>query len=96
MKIEPASMSLGLEVAFLPGFAIARRLDKDGDIKRHLLLTPAFGLLTCLGLAGICFILEWSLGTLTSLMILANIAAFVAIRVELNPVHVTNRIDRAP
>ena len=96
MKLEPSSMSLGLEVAFLPGFAIARRLDKDGDMKRHLLLTPAFGLLTCLGLAGLCFMLEWSLEALTLLMILSNIAAFIAIRVELNPVHVTNRIDRLP
>ena len=51
-------MSLGLEVAILPGLALARRLDTEGDWKRHLMLSPALGLLSCLGLAGLCFILE--------------------------------------
>lgn len=89
-------MSLGLEVAFLPGIAIARRLDKDGDLKRQLLLTPAFGLLTCLGLAGLCFMLEWSLEALTAMMILANVAALISIRVELEPESVVTQIDRTP
>ena len=31
-------MALGLEVAILPGLAAARRLDSEGDWKRHLLL----------------------------------------------------------
>ena len=61
-------MALGLEVAILPGLAAARRLDSEGDWKRHLLLTPAIGLLICLGLAGISFILELSLDTLLSLI----------------------------
>ena len=50
-------MSIGLEVAILPGIAIARRIDKDGDLKRHLLLMPALGLLVCLGISGVCFLL---------------------------------------
>ena len=78
-------MSLGLEVAILPGLALARRLDTEGDWKRHLMLSPALGLLSCLGFAGLCFILELSLEALTTLLILANLAAVVAIRIELNP-----------
>ena len=89
-------MSLGLEVAILPGLAIARRIDEDGDWKRHLMLSPAFGLLACLGLAGMCFILEWSLDTLTNLLIAANIAAIIAIRVELNPEPKEHKIERSP
>ena len=89
-------MTLGLEVAFLPGVAIARRMDKDGDWKRHMLLSPAFGLLVCLGLAGLCFILGWSLSTLTAMLILANIIAIISIRVELNPIHTVNLIQRSP
>ena len=89
-------MSLGLEVAILPGLAIARRIDEDGDWKRHLMLSPAFGLLACLGLAGMCFILEWSLDTLTTLLIAANIAAIIAIRVELNPEPKEHKIERSP
>ena len=70
-------MSLGLEVAILPGIAIARRIDKDGDLKRHLLLMPALGLLVCLGISGACFLLGWGLSTLTSLLILTNIIAVI-------------------
>ena len=89
-------MSLGLEVAILPGLAIARRLDVEGDWKRHLMLSPALGLLSCLGFAGFCFILELSLETLTTLLILANIAAVIAIRVELNPEPRLANIERSP
>lgn len=89
-------MSLGLEVAFLPGIAIARRLDVDGDWKRHLMLTPAFGLLVCLGLAGLCFILEWSLDSLTTMLILANLIALISMRVELEPVGNVKTIQRSP
>ena len=89
-------MSLGLEVAILPGLALARRLDVEGDWKRQLMLSPALGLLSCLGLAGFCFVLELSLETLTTLLILANIAAIVAIRVELNPEPRLVNIDRSP
>ena len=89
-------MSLGLEVAILPGIAIARRIDKEGDWKRQLLLTPAFGLLTCLGLAGLCFMLGWTLETLTALFVLANIVAIISIRVELNPIPSTPQIERNP
>tara|TARA_B110001452_G_scaffold267361_1_gene276974 strand:+ start:1076 stop:3130 length:2055 start_codon:yes stop_codon:yes gene_type:complete len=89
-------MSLGLVVAILPGIAIARRLDKDGDMKRHLLLMPAFGLLACLGISGLSFLLNWSLETLTTLLVLANIIAFISIRVELQPIFVKNRIQRTP
>ena len=79
-------MSIGLEVAILPGIAIARRIDKEGDGKRHLLLMPALGLLVCLGISRACFILGSALTTLTSLQILANIIAVIAIRIELEPV----------
>ncbi len=89
-------MSLGLEVAILPGLAVARRIDGEGDWKRHLMLSPAFGLLACLGLAGFCFIMEWSLETLTTLLILANIAAIIAIRVEINPEPKQVNIERSP
>ena len=91
-----SAMSLGLGVAILPGIAIARRLDKDGDMKRHLLFMPAFGLLVCLGISGLCFILNWSLETLTGLLILANIIAFITIRVELSSVYIENKIQRSP
>ena len=37
-------MSLGLEVAILPGLALARRIDSEGDWKRQLLFSPALGL----------------------------------------------------
>lgn len=87
-------MSLGLEVAILPGYAVARRMDSEGDWKRHLMFSPAIGLLICLGLAGISFILEWSLETLTLLLILANISAMISIRVELEPEPLTNHIER--
>ena len=89
-------MSLGLEVAILPGIAIARRIDKEGDWKRQLLLTPAFGMLVCLGLAGLCFMLGWTLQSLTALFILANIVAIISIRVELNPIPSTPQIERNP
>ena len=89
-------MALGLEVAILPGLAAARRLDSEGDWKRHLLLTPAIGLLICLGIAGISFILELSLDTLTYLLILANIFALIAIRVEINPEPKIKQIERKP
>ena len=83
-------------MAILPGLALARRLDVEGDWKRQLMLSPALGLLSCLGLAGFCFILKLSLETLTTLLILANIAAIVAIRVELNPEPRLVNIDRSP
>ncbi|MGB0201591.1 MAG: hypothetical protein ACPF9L_02325 [Candidatus Poseidoniaceae archaeon] len=89
-------MAIGLEVAILPGFAIARRLDCDGDSKRHLMLSPAIGLLVCYGLAGFTSIFEMTLSTLTYLMIIANIVAVIAIRVELNPIPKTVRIERNP
>lgn len=89
-------MSLGLEVAILPGFAIARRIDSEGDWKRHFMLSPAIGLLVCFGLAGISFILELGLETLTYLMIFANILAMVAIRVELEPEPKMIQIERNP
>ncbi len=89
-------MSLGLEVAILPGLAIARRIDEEGDWKRHLMLSPAFGLLACLGLAGMCFILEWSLDALTFLLIATNIVALISIRVELSPEPKENKIERSP
>ena len=89
-------MSIGLEVAILPGIAIARRIDKDGDLKRHLLLMPALGLLVCLGISGVCFLLGWELSTLTSLLILANIIAVIAIRIELEPVYHAKIIQRSP
>ena len=76
-------MAIGLEVAFLPGLALARNLDYEGDWKRHLLLTPSLGLLICLGLAGVNFVLGWSLETLTWLIIASNILALIAIRVEM-------------
>jgi len=87
-------MSLGLEVAILPGLAVARRIDCEGDWKRQLLLSPAIGLLICLGLAGISFILSLSLDALTYLLIFANIFALIAIRVEINPVIKTKTIER--
>lgn len=87
-------MSLGLEVAILPGLAAARRLDKEGDYKRHLLLTPAIGLLICFGLAGIAFVLGFSLNTLTYLLILANIFALIMIRVEINSEPKFRKIER--
>ena len=89
-------MSLGLEVAILPGFAIARRIDSEGDWKRHFMLSPAIGLLVCFGLAGISFILELGLETLTYLLIFANILAMVAIRVELDPEPKMTQIERNP
>lgn len=88
-------MALGLELAFLPGLAIARYLDQEGDWKRHLMLTPAFGLLTCLGIAGMCFVFEWSLGAVTTCLVLANILALVAIRVELHPEYVSKDFERS-
>ena len=89
-------MSLGLEVAILPGLALARRIDSEGDWKRQLLFSPALGLLTCLGLAGFCFILELSLETLTTLLIITNIVAAIAIRVEINPEPRQINIERSP
>ena len=89
-------MALGLEVAILPGLAAARRLDSEGDWKRHLLLTPAIGLLICLGLAGISFILELSLDTLTYLLVLANLFALISLRVEINPEPKIKQIERKP
>lgn len=94
MKVKPGVMSLGLEVAFLPGLALARRLDKDGDWKRHLMFMPAFGLLACLGIAGLSYILDLGLNGITTLLVLANIAALIAIRVELNPEPVEYKINR--
>ena len=87
-------MSLGLEVAILPGLAVARRIDCEGDWKRQLLLSPAIGLLICLGIAGISFILSLSLDALTYMLIFANIFAIIAIRVEINPVIKTKTIKR--
>ncbi len=89
-------MAIGLEVALLPGFAIARRIDYEGDWKRHLMLSPAIGLLVCFGLAGITSILEMTLSTLTYLLIASNIIAIVAIRVELNPIPMNKNIERNP
>lgn len=89
-------MSLGLGVAILPGIAIARRIDKEGDWKRQLLLTPALGMLTCLGLAGLCFMLGWTLDSLTGLFILANIIAIISIRVELDPIPTDSKVERNP
>ena len=89
-------MAIGLEVALLPGFAIARRIDLDGDWKRHLMLSPALGLLVCFGLAGFSSIFELSLSMLTFLFIIANIIALIAIRVEINPIPKDNTIERNP
>ena len=89
-------MAIGLEVALLPGFAIARRLDSEGDWKRHLMLSPAIGLLVCYGLAGFTSIFEMTLSTLTYLLIIANIIALIAIRVELNPIPKEVTIERNP
>ena len=89
-------MAIGLEVALLPGFAIARRLDSEGDWKRHLMLSPAIGLLVCYGLAGFTSIFEMTLSTLTYLLIIANIIAIIAIRVELNPIPKEVTIERNP
>ena len=86
-------MAIGLEVALLPGFAIARRLDCEGDWKRHLMLSPAIGLLVCFGLAGFTSIFEMTLSALTNLLIIANIIALIAIRVEINPIPKTPRLN---
>ena len=40
--------------------------------------------------------MEWSLETLTTLLILANIAAIIAIRVEINPEPKQVNIERSP
>ena len=89
-------MAIGLEVALLPGFAIARRLDCEGDWKRHLMLSPAIGLLVCFGLAGFTSIFEMTLSALTNLLIIANIIALIAIRVEINPIPKNTKIERSP
>ena len=89
-------MGVGLFGAILPGFAIARRLDAEGDTTRHLLLAPAFGLLTLLGLSGLAFFLGLSLTSLTALIVTANLVALAAIRTELNPIPKTIHIDRSP
>ena len=89
-------MAIGLEVAFLPGLALARNLDYEGDWKRHLLLTPSLGLLICLGLAGVNFVLGWSLETLTWLIIASNILALIAIRVEIDQRKEKDIIERSP
>ena len=89
-------MAIGLEVAFLPGLALARNLDYEGDWKRHLLLTPSLGLLICLGLAGVNFVLGWSLETLTWLIIASNILALIAIRVEIDRRKEKDIIERSP
>ena len=89
-------MAIGLEVALLPGFAIARRLDCEGDWKRHLMLSPAIGLLVCFGLAGFTSIFEMTLSALTNLLIIANIIALIAIRVEINSTPKNTKIERSP
>ena len=89
-------MAIGLEVALLPGFAIARRLDCEGDWKRHLMLSPAIGLLVCFGLAGFTSIFQMTLSALTNLLIIANIIALIAIRVEINQIPKNIKIERNP
>lgn len=89
-------MAIGLEVALLPGFAIARRLDCEGDWKRHLMLSPAIGLLVCFGLAGFTSIFQMTLSALTNLLIIANIIALIAIRVEINQIPKNTKIERNP
>lgn len=89
-------MAIGLEVAILPGFAVARRMDLEGDWKRHLMLSPAIGLLICLGLSGISFILEWTLEALTYLIISVNILAMLAIRTEVESEQTLAKIERSP
>lgn len=89
-------MAIGLEVALLPGFAIARRLDCEGDWKRHLMLSPAIGLLVCFGLAGFTSIFQMTLSALTNLLFIANIIALIAIRVEINQIPKNTKIERNP
>ena len=89
-------MAIGLEVALLPGFAIARRLDCEGDWKRHLMLSPAIGLLVCFGLAGFTSIFQMTLSALTNLLIIANIIALIAVRVEINQIPKNTKIERNP
>ena len=89
-------MAIGLEVALLPGFAIARRLDCEGDWKRHLMLSPAIGLLVCFGLAGFTSIFQMTLSALTNLLIIANIIALISIRVEINQIPKNTKIERNP
>ena len=89
-------MAIGLEVALLPGFAIARRLDCEGDWKRHLMLSPAIGLLVCFGLAGFTSIFQMTLSALTNLLIIANIIALISVRVEINQIPKNTKIERNP
>lgn len=89
-------MVVGLAMSFLPGFAIARRLDSDGDTARHLMLTPSLGLLSLLGLSGIAFFLGLGIDSITMLFVAANISAFIAIRTELQPEYESISIERKP
>ena len=89
-------MVLGLIMAILPGYAIARRLDKKGDNKRHFLLTPALGLLTLYAISGFSFYVGFETETITTLVFLANIIAFAAIRVEIHPIMEDDTINRSP
>ena len=89
-------MAIGLEVALLPGFAIARRLDCEGDWKSHLMLSPAIGLLVCFGLAGFTSIFQMTLSALTNLLIIANIIALISVRVEINQIPKNTNIERNP
>ena len=89
-------MVLGLIMAILPGYAIARRLDYKGDNKRHFLLTPALGLLTLYAISGFSFYVGFETETITTLVFLANIIAFAAIRVEIHPIMEDDTINRSP
>ncbi|MEL0100402.1 MAG: hypothetical protein VW862_01710 [Euryarchaeota archaeon] len=89
-------MVLGLIMAILPGYAIARRLDHSGDNKRHFLLTPALGLLTLYAISGISFYLGIGIESISSLVFLANFFAIMAIRTELHPVLEDNSVNRSP
>ena len=87
-------MPIGLLLALFPGLAIAKTLDKSGDLTRHLLLTPAFGMLALLGISGICFILELDLTAITACAVIANLAAIVSIRTEVQPHKISNTTNR--
>ena len=87
-------MPIGLLLALFPGLAIAKTLDKSGDLARHLLLTPAFGMLALLGISGICFILELDLTAITACAVIANLAAIVSIRTEVQSQKFSSTINR--
>ena len=87
-------MAIGLLLAIFPGLAIAKKLDKNGDWIRHLLFTPAFGLLVMLGISGACFVFGFDVRTITMFAVIANIIAIVSIRVSLCPQEQIIIVDR--